>query len=76
MSLNNSCLLDHISINSNIGYYNRSFIRHMFNDNIRKYCNYNKKIEISLLEKNLDNLENRIKIITNKYNVEKNIFKL
>ncbi|ACN55600.1 conserved hypothetical protein (plasmid) [Borreliella burgdorferi WI91-23] len=45
----------------------------MFNDNIRKYCNSNIKIEISLLERNLDNLENKIKIITNKYNVEKYI---
>ncbi|MBB6213666.1 hypothetical protein HNP67_001192 [Borreliella californiensis] len=48
----------------------------MFNSNIHKYCNTSENIGIDLLEKNLDNLENKLKIITNKYNVEKNIFKL
>ncbi|MCD2401656.1 hypothetical protein LRB67_05230 [Borreliella bissettiae] len=48
----------------------------MFNINIKKYYNSNKEIDIFLLEKNLNNLENKIQIITNKYAVGKIYLKL
>ncbi|WP_042344370.1 plasmid maintenance protein [Borreliella burgdorferi] len=63
-------------LNLNIEYYSRGFIHHVFNSNIHKYCNTTENIKMDLLEKKLDNLENTLKIITNKFNVEKNIFKL
>ncbi|PRR00741.1 hypothetical protein CV667_05990 [Borreliella burgdorferi] len=70
--------LNNINLNSNIEYYNRGFIRRALTFNIDRYCNTSKDIEIdiNLLIKYLDFLENNLKIITNKYKVEKNIFKL
>ncbi|UUX88339.1 hypothetical protein [Borreliella burgdorferi] len=66
--------LNNIDLNSkNIGYYSRGFIRRAFTFNIDRYCNTSKDIEIDidLLIKYLDFLENNLKIITNKYKVEK-----
>ncbi|MCD2401624.1 hypothetical protein [Borreliella bissettiae] len=71
--------LNNIDLNSkNIGYYSGGFIRRTFTFNIDKYYNTSKDIEIdvALLIGYLDILENNLKIITNKYKVEKNIFKI
>ncbi|AAF08546.1 hypothetical protein LRB59_05515 [Borreliella burgdorferi] len=70
--------LNNINLNLNIEYYNRGFIRRAFTFNVDRYCNTSKDIEIDidLLIKYLDILENNLKIIANKYKVEKNIFKL
>ncbi|WP_338024402.1 hypothetical protein [Borreliella mayonii] len=57
-------------------YYSRSFIRRIFNSNLHKYLNSIRNIDIDLLEQYLDDLENKIKIITNKFSFKRDIFKL
>ncbi|WP_338024410.1 hypothetical protein [Borreliella mayonii] len=57
-------------------YYSRSFIHRIFNSNLHKYLNSIRNIDIDLLEQYLDDLENKIKIITNKFSFKRDIFKL
>ncbi|WP_215535732.1 hypothetical protein [Borreliella bavariensis] len=69
--------IEYIDRYSGVGYYNRYYLNSMTNISIKEFISLNKmEIDSTKVQKYIDILEQELKLITNKYKKENNIFKL